>query len=207
MNNAPLWSPLGISLPFLNSCAMSEYEDGYYDRQNRYGRNSYQSGQAVGSLLGLGLGAIIKLVPLAVRLAGKALVGAPYLVLGLGATSLLPSFGPGLTDARLLVAGALAYGCFLGLYWLKGVTLGLRRRGARWGLPLLLVLVLGCLVPALLLHGGIALTLPAPGMVLFTWVVPVVLAGYAYYQLRPSYDYAPALALWAYRMGYQTGLK
>ena len=185
---------------------MSEYEEGYYASQNNIGGNAYRSGKAAGGLLGLGLGAVIKLLPLAVRLVGKVLVAAPYLVLGLGAASLVPGLGAGFTDARLFVGTAAAFGFYLALYWLKGVAIALHRRSGRWGLALVLCLVLACLVPALLLHGALARALPAPGMVLFTWVVPVALAATTYYNYRPTLDYAPGLALRAYRLGYQAAI-
>jgi hypothetical protein len=128
---------------------MSEYEQGYYDSQNRYGGNanrSYQDGRAMGSLLGLILRGIIGLVPVVFKL----IPFSPFLVVGLAVADWLPLPGSG---PHLVVGLGLAYVFLQALYFLKGLGIARRLRGGRAGLLVLGLFVAGSsLLPALVLY-------------------------------------------------------
>ena len=181
---------------------MSEYEEGYYDNQHRFGGNSnrsFQNGQAVGSLVGAILGGLVRLVPVLLPLLGKLLLFAPFLVVGLAAGAWLPAPGQ---NGHLAVGVGLAYGYGLVLYFLKGLGVALRLRNKRRGQLVLGLFVVGaCVVPALVLH-QVLVSVPAGPDASLSWALAGVLAVFAFFTTRPLRDYAPSLGLWAYHRGY-----
>jgi hypothetical protein len=185
---------------------MSDYDEGYQAGQHANAGYSYHSNKAAGSLLGLGLVLVVRLLPLAVRLAVETVAAAPLLLLGLALTTPLQFLGSGLSNARLLSIAAVAYLVYEALCWLKGVSIALRLRGGRvWLLPLAVCFTAACLVPALLLHLFIVQTVPTATWFV-AWGLPVAFACIAYSRYRFLDDYAPSLVLWAYRMGYKAAL-
>jgi len=186
---------------------MSEYEEGYYDSQNRFGGNqnrSFQNGQAVGSLVGVVLGGLLRLVPVVLPLLIKAAPFSPFVVLGLAVGSWLPVLGG---TAHLVVGLGLAYVLGQLLYYLKGLGKGMRVRGELAGLLVLGLFVIGaCIVPALALYRyilGVQLVADVP----LALALAGVLAVFAFLTTCPWRDYAPALGLWSYRQGYQAAGK
>ena len=187
---------------------MSEYEEGYYDSQNRFSGNSnrsFRNGQAMGSLLGLVLGVFIRLVPVLVRLMPvllslliKAAPFAPFLVVGLAVSYSLPSPGTGPT---VIAGAAVAYASLLLLYFLKGFSLALRSRGNSAWLPVLATGLAGvCLVPAFLVHHFFSLVTAASDAPL-GWGLAGALAVLTLITTHPLQDSAPALGRWAYQRG------
>lgn len=188
----------------------SEYEEGYYDSQNRFSGNSnrsfqHQNGQAMGSLLGLVLGGIIRLIPvvipLLIRLVPVLVKLSPFtafLVVGLAVSYSLPAPGTGPT---IIAGAAVAYALFSLLYFLKGLSLALRSRGNSAWLPVLAVgLTLACLVPAFLVHHFFSL-LASPSDAGLGWALAAGLAVFTLITIRPLRDSAPTLGRWVYQRG------
>lgn len=185
---------------------MSEYEDGYLAAQNNQGGN-YHSSKAAGALLGAGVFAALRLVPLALRVLVETVVAAPFLVLALVVTHPLDFLGSRYSNARLLSIAAVAYGALALLYYLKGVAIALRLRGEKSGSLLLAgCIVVSVIVPALLLHWLVVYSLPTASL-LVSWGVPLAFGLFTYTRYRFTQDYAPTFTLWAYRLGYRAIIK
>jgi len=181
---------------------MSDYEEGYLAAQNAHG--NHHSGKATGALLGLGVLAVVRLVPLALRLLIETVVSVPFILLALAVTYPMDFLGSRYSDARLLSIAAVTYVGLALLYWLKGVAIALRLRGGRlWLLPFAVCLTVVCVVPAVLLHLLIVYAVPTASLVV-AWLVPVGFAWFTYNRYRFSQDYAPTFTLWAYRLGYRS---
>jgi hypothetical protein len=181
---------------------MSDYEDGYLAAQNNQG-GKYHSSKDAGALLGGGVLAAVRLVPLALRLLVETIVAAPFLVLALVVTHPLDFLGTRYSSARLLSIAAVAYGALALLYYLKGVAIALRLRGDSAGSLLLAgCIVVSVIVPALLLHWLIVYSLPTASL-LASWGVPLAFGLFTYTRYRFTQDFAPTFTLWAYRLGYR----
>lgn len=167
---------------------MSNYQQGYDD-----GRNDRRTAQAAGALAG---GMFVLIIGGFVAL----LLASPFL--GLAALALTPvkMLGPGFTNERLACIGVIAYLLYAGVYWLKGIVVGLRQRtGWLWMLPFALCVAFACLLPGLVVQAFLGKSV-SPS---WAWGLGAAFAAFAYSRYRFTVDYAPAVTLWSYRLGYR----
>lgn len=167
---------------------MSNYQQGYDE-----GRNDRRTAQAFGALVG---GMFVLMVRGFVAL----LLASPFLGLAVLVLTPVEMLGPGFTKERLACIGVIAYLLYAGLYWLKGIVVGLRQRaGWLWVLPFALCVAFACLLPGLAVHAFLGKS-ASP---LWAWGLGAAFAAFAYSRYRFTEDYAPAVALWSYRFGYR----
>lgn len=181
---------------------MSDYQQGY-----EAGQAQHFSNQATQQLLA-GMGSlIVAVVGLGSRLLLAVALASPFLVLGYVVAAPFDLLGGQYSLGRLLVVGASGYLGFAALYWLKGVGVGLAKRGGwAWLLPLVLCIVVTCVLPALLVQDAIAHFFPTAGAS-WSWGLALAFALFAYNRYHFTQDNAPGSALWSYRRGYVWGTK
>jgi hypothetical protein len=177
------------------------YEQGYED-----GRNERRSIEATAQL-GRGIGSLMMAgVVLAFSCTLIALVAAPFLLVGFLVLTPFDFLGSTTSSMRLTGVGITSFLSYAGLYWVKGLALGLRQagRGKWWWLPFLFCVLTACVLPAWLFRAVFMHTFPAAGPS-WGWGLGAGFFLLAYGRYRFTQPGAPGWVRWAYVRGYRLG--